>query len=68
MNKSKMTPMRAIRAKCLDCSGWSAQEVRLCPAEHCPLHPYRSGHNPKRKGIGNKHIDERISSAESKAE
>ena len=47
-----LTPLKAIRAKCLDCVCESAQEVRLCPATNCPLYPYRMGHNPNRKGIG----------------
>ena len=42
-----MTPIKAIRAKCLDCCGGSMKEARLCPAEDCPLHPYRMGHRPK---------------------
>jgi len=42
-----MTPMRAIRAKCLDCVCGSPQEVRLCPSQNCPLYPYRTGHRPK---------------------
>lgn len=42
-----MTPIKAIRAKCLDCVGWQPKEVRLCPSEECPLHPYRMGHRPK---------------------
>ena len=46
------TPIRAIRAKCLDCMCGSAQEVRLCPCQDCPLYPYRMGHNPNRKGMG----------------
>ena len=46
------TPLRAIRAKCLDCVAEQPQEVRLCPSENCPLWPYRMGHNPNRKGIG----------------
>ena len=41
-----MTPLRAIRAKCLDCMGGNAAEVRRCPSESCPLYPYRMGHNP----------------------
>ncbi len=53
-----LTPMKAIRAKCLDCCGGSSNEVKLCTAVNCSLHPYRDGHNPNRKGIGNKHIDE----------
>lgn len=48
------TPMKAIRAKCLDCSGDSANEVKLCPITWCPLYPFRDGHNPNRKGLGNK--------------
>lgn len=51
-----MTPLKAIRAKCLDCSGGSSNEVKLCPITHCPLYDYRDGHNPKdanRKGRPN---------------
>lgn len=42
-----MTPMKAIRAKCLDCCCGSFQEVRLYTAEKCPLYPYRFGKRPK---------------------
>ena len=42
----KLTPMRAIRAKCLECSGDSAKEVRLCPIKKCALYPYRFGKRP----------------------
>lgn len=42
-----MTPMKAIRAKCLDCCCGQVQEVRRCPCENCPLHPYRMGKRPK---------------------
>ena len=44
--KLKQTPMRAIRSKCLECSGGSAKEVRVCPVEKCPLYAYRFGHRP----------------------
>lgn len=47
-----MTPMKAIREKCLDCCCGSAFEVRECPSTACPLHIYRFGRNPARKGIG----------------
>lgn len=50
----EMTPLKAIRAKCLDCMCSQPAEVRLCPCEDCPLYPYRMGHNPNRKGIGGK--------------
>ena len=42
-----MTPIKAIRAKCLECSNGSYKEVRLCPASECPLYAYRFGHRPK---------------------
>lgn len=41
-----MTPMKAIRAKCLDCCCDSVLEVKECPMADCPLYPYRLGHNP----------------------
>ena len=44
---SQMTPMRAIRLKCLDCCCGSFREVQLCPSEDCSLFPYRFGHRPK---------------------
>ena len=40
------TPMKAIRAKCLECSNLSPVEVRECPITDCPLHAYRLGKNP----------------------
>jgi hypothetical protein len=49
-----LTPLKAIRAKCLDCSAGSAHEVRRCHITDCPLYPYRFGHNAKRAGIGPK--------------
>ena len=49
-----MTPLKAIRQKCLDCCCGNSNEVKLCPVRDCPLYVYRDGHNPKRKGITNK--------------
>lgn len=46
------TPLKAIRLKCLDCCCGSSYEVSQCPATGCPLHKYRDGHNPSRKGTG----------------
>jgi hypothetical protein len=40
------SPIRAIRANCLDCSGGVASEVRKCVAVTCPLWPLRMGSNP----------------------
>jgi len=49
----KITPLKAIRRKCLDCSAGQRKEVRECPCVECPLYPYRFGKNPSRAGIGN---------------
>ena len=40
-------PIKAIRAKCLDCCG-SSNEVKLCPCSDCALYPFRLGRNPYR--------------------
>lgn len=45
------TPLKAIRKKCLDCSGFSPLEVKLCPITECPLYLYRFGRNPARAGM-----------------
>ncbi len=39
-------PLKAIRAKCIDCCAGSMHEVRLCTATKCPLYDFRFGHNP----------------------
>lgn len=43
---------KAIREKCIDCSGGSLAEVRLCPVLKCALWPYRMGENPSAKPRG----------------
>lgn len=40
------SPIKAIRAKCLDCSGDNAAEARKCVAVNCPLWPLRMGTSP----------------------
>jgi hypothetical protein len=49
-----LTPVKAIKAKCLDCCCGNKNEVKLCVVEKCPLYLYRNGKNPSRKGIGGK--------------
>ena len=41
-DKGDLTPRRAMRAKCLECSG-TAYEVKKCAVVDCPLWPYRLG-------------------------
>ena len=48
--KKQTNPTKVIREKCLDCCCGSANEVKLCTAERCPLWPWRMGKNPYRKG------------------
>jgi len=43
------SPIKAIRAKCVDCSGGSVYEVKSCPITDCPLYVFRAGKNPFRK-------------------
>jgi hypothetical protein len=41
---------KAIRERCLNCSGWVPKEVSNCEFVDCSLHPFRSGkgkQNPK---------------------
>ena len=44
-----LTGMTAIRAKCLECSGFSTVDVRDCPIVNCALYPFRLGKYPKSK-------------------
>lgn len=40
------TPIRSIRAYCLDCTGGEKVTVRNCSYTWCPLYPYRMGKRP----------------------
>lgn len=42
----KLTPMKAIRLKCLDCCNGQASEVKVCGATECPIYPFRMGRRP----------------------
>jgi len=46
MEKRK-TPVKAIRAKCLECEGNSYKAVRRCENTDCSLYPYRLGKRPQ---------------------
>ena len=49
MTTTTKSPLKAIRAKCLDCSGGHPKEVRLCPVKACQVYEFRMGRNPRRK-------------------
>jgi hypothetical protein len=44
---SQLTPLKAMRAKCLDCSCGSRKEVSNCQIPDCPIYPYRFGKRPE---------------------
>lgn len=43
-----ITPVKAIRNKCIDCCCGSKSEVKFCEACDCPIWPFRFGKNPFR--------------------
>lgn len=47
-----MTPLRAIRLRCLDCCAGDSKMVKTCPCEDCSLWVFRFGKNPNRAGKG----------------
>ena len=51
MDKPYKTPLKSIREKCIDCSGGSPKEVRLCTVIKCALYPYRMGTRPSQETL-----------------
>ena len=46
MEEKRISALKAIRLKCLDCCCGSSYYVKLCTVAGCPLYPFREGHNP----------------------
>lgn len=46
----EITPMKAIRQKCLDCSCGSSEEVKNCFAKKYPLYQFRFGYKLDENG------------------
>lgn len=46
------TPIKAIRAKCLDCTNNQFVEIKECKIQKCPLWEYRMGHRPPKDVAG----------------
>ena len=44
----RMSAQQALRLRCIDCSGATAAEVRLCTHVQCPAWPFRMGRSPWR--------------------
>jgi len=51
MGKGRVS-IRVFRKVCLQCMGGNKAFVRKCETDACLIHPYRSGKNPSRVGIG----------------
>ena len=48
LGHSAMSPLKALRLRCIDCCAGSSLEVRLCTAVSCPAWPFRLGNSPWR--------------------
>ena len=57
--KPKLTPLKAIRAKCLDCSAGQYNEIKYCTVD-CALKPYRFGHRPKEEAVTGNESEEEL--------
>ena len=44
-----LTPMQAIRKKCLECSNGQYNEIRSCLIKTCPLYSFRIGEKQLKK-------------------
>lgn len=49
MGLTNTSPIKAIRKNCVECSGGSPKEARLCVHTGCPLWPFRMGKSPYRQ-------------------
>ena len=49
-----LTPIKAIRIACKQCSNWNNADVKRCPIKTCGIYPFRMGKNPGQKGKGKK--------------
>ena len=47
LKEVNLTPMKAIRLKCLECANFQWSEVRDCNILDCALYVYRFGRNPR---------------------
>jgi hypothetical protein len=48
LGHKRMGPLKALRLRCIDCSGGSTADVRGCALVQCPAWPFRMGKNPWR--------------------
>ena len=51
MDKLCKTPIKAMRAKCIDCCCGSYKEIKECTVIDCDLYPYRMGTRPNQETL-----------------
>jgi hypothetical protein len=51
LGHSAMSPLKALRLRCIDCYGGSLKSVRGCTSTDCPSWPFRMGRNPWRAPV-----------------
>ena len=51
LGHSAMSPLKALRLRCIDCFGGSLKSVRGCTSTDCPSWPFRMGRNPWRAPV-----------------
>ena len=51
LGHTPMSPLKALRLRCIDCYGGSLKSVRGCTSTDCPSWPFRLGHSPWRKEL-----------------
>jgi hypothetical protein len=51
LGHSPMSPLKALRLRCIDCYGGCLKSVRGCTSTDCPSWPFRMGRNPWRAPV-----------------
>ena len=49
LGHERISPLKALRLRCVDCCVCSPSEVRLCVSVTCPSWPFRMGRSPWRQ-------------------
>jgi len=51
LGHERISPLKALRLRCVDCCAGSPSEVRQCVSVTCPSWPFRMGRSPWRQPI-----------------
>lgn len=54
--KEYLTPMQAIRRKCLECCNGQKREIKECTVKTCPLYEFRISERHHRKDNSSKQL------------